>query len=118
MRNRFYIPSSVSQRDDMPLWDLESLENETLKTVVPGALFVQHCDMLAQDNSLGYKKELDYIISSSSTASSINSLSSAGNTEYENKGKVVAGEIFQKIAINLFDRYLIDSIVLYSLNYQ
>ena len=48
MRNRFYIPSSVSQRDDMPLWDLESLENETMKSVVPSNLFAQHCDMLAQ----------------------------------------------------------------------
>ena len=26
MRNRFYIPGSISARDDMPLWDLESLD--------------------------------------------------------------------------------------------
>lgn len=72
MRNRFYIPSSVSQRDDMPLWDLESLENESLKSLVPGNLFVQHCEMLAQDNSLGYKKELDYILASSAGGQTVN----------------------------------------------
>ena len=67
MRNRFYIPSSVSQRDDLPLWDLESLENETMKSsVVPASLFIQHCDLLAQDNNLGFKKEFDCIMSSSS----------------------------------------------------
>merc|ERR1719225_1272007 len=44
MRNRFYIPSSVSQRDDLPLWDLESLENETYKSTVPSQLFAQHTE--------------------------------------------------------------------------
>ena len=78
MRNRFYIPRSVSARDDMPLWDLESLENESLRSVVPGSVFVSHCDLLAQDNNLGYKKELDYIASSASAATSVNSLASTG----------------------------------------
>ena len=78
MRNRFYIPRSVSARDDMPLWDLESLENESLRSAVPGPVFVSHCDLLAQDNNLGYKKELDYIASSSSAATSVNSLASTG----------------------------------------
>ena len=64
MRNRFYIPSSVSQRDDMPLWDLESLEQETMKSIVPASLFIQHCDILAQDNNMGFKKEFDYILAS------------------------------------------------------
>ena len=64
MRNRFYIPSSVSQRDDMPLWDLESLEQDTMKSIIPAILFIQHCDMLAQDNNLGFKKEFDYILNS------------------------------------------------------
>ena len=79
MRNRFYIPRSVSARDDMPLWDLESLENESLRSAVPGPVFVSHCDLLAQDNNLGYKKELDYIASSSSAATSVNSLASTGD---------------------------------------
>merc|ERR1719422_2695845 len=35
MKNHFYIPSSQSQRDDLPLWDLESLDNESGKTPVP-----------------------------------------------------------------------------------
>ena len=78
MRNRFYIPRSVSAWDDMPLWDLESLENESLRSAVPGPVFVSHCDLLAQDNNLGYKKELDYIASSSSAATSVNSLASTG----------------------------------------
>ena len=63
MRNRFYIPSSGSQRDDMPLWDLESLDNETFRASVPSHLFAQHTDMLAADNNLGFRKELDLIIS-------------------------------------------------------
>ena len=66
MRNRFYIPSSGSQRDDLPLWDLESLENETYKSSVPSHLFAQHTHMLASDANLGFRKEFDFIISSSS----------------------------------------------------
>ena len=66
MRNRFYIPGSISARDDMPLWDLESLENETYKSSVPSHLFAQHTAMLASDNNLGFRKEFDFIISSSS----------------------------------------------------
>ena len=64
MRNRFYIPSSVSQRDDLPLWDLESLENETYKSTVPSHLFAQHTEMLAADSNIGFRKEFDFIISS------------------------------------------------------
>ena len=66
MRNQFYIPSSGSQRDDLPLWDLESLENETYKSSVPSHLFAQHAHMLAADSNLGFRKEFDFIISSSS----------------------------------------------------
>ena len=66
MRNRFYIPSSGSQRDDLPLWDLESLENETYKSSVPSHLFAQHTHMLASDANLGFRKEFDFIITSPS----------------------------------------------------
>ena len=66
MQCRFYIPSSGSQRDDLPLWDLESLENETYKSSVPSHLFAQHATMLASDANLGFRKEFDFIISSSS----------------------------------------------------
>ena len=41
MKNHFYIPSSQSQRDDLPLWDLESLDNESGKTPVPANIFPQ-----------------------------------------------------------------------------
>ena len=41
MKNHFYIPSSRSQRDDLPLWDLESLDNESGKTPVPANIFPQ-----------------------------------------------------------------------------
>ena len=66
MRSRFYIPSSGSQRDDLPLWDLESLENETYKSSVPSHLFAQHTVMLASDSNLGFRKEFDFIISCTS----------------------------------------------------
>ena len=66
MQCRFYIPSSGSQRDDLPLWDLESLENETYKSSVPSHLFAQHATMLASDANLGFRKEFDFIISSTS----------------------------------------------------
>ena len=72
MRNRFYIPESISARDDMPLWDLESLDQvdsvtisqchhyyhlqESLKSSVPGGLWVQHCQLLAGDSNLGYRR--------------------------------------------------------------
>ena len=62
MRNRFYIPSSGSQRDDLPLWDLESLENETYKSSVPSQLFAQHTDMLAADSNLGFRRELELLL--------------------------------------------------------
>ena len=71
MRNRFYIPGSISARDDMPLWDLESLDQvdsvtisqchhyyhlqESLKSSVPGGLWVQHCTLLAGDSNLGWR---------------------------------------------------------------
>ena len=41
MKNHFYIPSSQSQRDDLPLWDLESLDNENGKTPVLANIFPQ-----------------------------------------------------------------------------
>ena len=43
MKNHFYIPSSQSQRDDLPLWDLESLDNESGKTPIPANIFPQVC---------------------------------------------------------------------------
>ena len=74
MRNRFYIPGSVSARDDMPLWDLESLDQvlsckivmmsscqlpqcpqETIKSAVAGAVWTQHCELLAGDHNLGFR---------------------------------------------------------------
>ena len=63
MKNHFYIPSSISQRDDMPLWDLESLENDSNQSPIPRIVFVQHVDMLHADENLGFRKELDYILS-------------------------------------------------------
>ena len=42
MKNHFYIPSSQSQRDDLPLWDLESLDNESGKTPVPANILYFH----------------------------------------------------------------------------
>lgn len=63
MRNHFYIPSSISQRDDLPLWDLESLENDSHKSPIPRNVFVQHVDMLHADENLGFRKEFDYILS-------------------------------------------------------
>ena len=63
MRNHFYIPSSTSQRDDMPLWDLESLENESHKSPISRNKFVHHVDMLYADDNLGFKSEFDYILS-------------------------------------------------------
>ena len=68
MRNHFYIPSSISQRDDMPLWDLESLENDSHKSPIPRNVFVQHVDMLHADENLGFRKEFDYILSTANGA--------------------------------------------------
>jgi len=68
MRNHFYIPSSTSQRDDMPLWDLESLENDSHKSPIPRCGFVQHVDMLHADENLGFRKEFDYILSAANGA--------------------------------------------------
>ena len=66
MKNHFYIPSSQSQRDDVPLWDLESLDNETGKTPVPANIFPQHVELLHADGGIGFQKEYDYILSSTS----------------------------------------------------
>ena len=66
MKNHFYIPSSQSQRDDVPLWDLESLDNDSGKTPVPANIFVQHVDLLHGDGGIGFQKEYDYILSSTS----------------------------------------------------
>ena len=68
MKNHFYIPSSISQRDDMPLWDLESLENDSNKSPIPQSVFVQHVDILHADENLGFKREFDYILSAASGA--------------------------------------------------
>ena len=68
MRNHFYIPSSISQRDDMPLWDLESLENDSHKSPIPRSVFTQHVDMLRADENLGFRKEFDYILSAANGA--------------------------------------------------
>ena len=64
MRNRFYIPSSTSQRDDLPLWDLESVDLEPHKAGVPVSVFSQHTEGNHEDNNLGFRKELEFILTS------------------------------------------------------
>ena len=66
MKNHFYIPSSQSQMDDVPLWDLELLDDENGKASVPVNSFMQHVDLLHSDDGIGFKKEYNYILSSSS----------------------------------------------------
>eukprot|EP00092_Neocalanus_flemingeri_P005720 GFUD01006160.1.p1 GENE.GFUD01006160.1~~GFUD01006160.1.p1 ORF type:complete len:1193 (+),score=156.97 GFUD01006160.1:67-3645(+) len=78
MRNHFYIPSSISQRDDMPLWDLESLDSDSHKMPIPTNVFVQHVDMLHADENMGFRKELDYILSAANAVQK--------NTEKRNDG--------------------------------
>ena len=68
MRNHFYIPSSISQREDMPLWDLESLETDSNKSPIPRSVFAQHVEMLHADENFGFKKEFDNILSAANEA--------------------------------------------------
>lgn len=110
MKNHFYIPSSQSQRDDVPLWDLESLDNDSGKTPVPANIFVQHVDLLHGDGGIGFQKEYDYILSSTSPkkgkTDDTNNLTCVDG--FQNKNAYVMTNIYSDCDLNKFWQFILE----------
>jgi len=113
MKNHFYIPSSQSQRDDVPLWDLESLDTENGKTPVPANMFLQHVQLLHADGGHGFHKEYDYI------ANSIQGKKVPGKTDtdtnnltfvdgFQNKNAYVLTNIYSDCDLNKFWQFILE----------
>jgi len=110
MKNHFYIPSSQSQRDDVPLWDLESLDNETGKTPVPANIFPQHVELLHADGGIGFQKEYDYILSSTSgkKAKTDDSNNLTCVDGFQNKNAYVMTAIYSDCDLNKFWQFILE----------
>jgi len=110
MKNHFYIPSSQSQRDDLPLWDLESLDNESGKTPIPANIFPQHVDLLHADGGLGFQKEYDYI--QAATSEKKGKLDDSNNLTwvdgYQNKNAYVMTNIYSDCDLNKFWQFILE----------
>merc|ERR550519_1958394 len=75
---RYYIPNNlVLGHEEIPLWDVESCDEDCKKTAIPVNIFHQHVAMMHADGGIGFTKEYEYI-SVNSKINSPGESSSAG----------------------------------------
>ena len=51
-------------REEIPLWDVESCDEDCRKTAIPSSIFQQHVAMMHADSCIGFTKEYEYITAS------------------------------------------------------